>query len=128
MYLINALYNYIIYKCNLSFILDKCTINECSINNGGCSQLCVDTYDSYYCSCRKGYYTPPPNIAEQCPGSCTNFYPDLIFVIDSSGSIRDTNPLDRSYDNWNLTLEFMVNLIDQLEISNDKFVKFLIFL
>lgn len=91
-------------------------------NNGGCSQLCHDTYDSYYCSCRKGFYTPQPNIEDICPDACTNFYSDLVFVVDSSGSIRDTNPLDKSYDNWNLTLEFMVKLIDQLDIAQDKLV------
>ena len=32
---------------------------------------------------------------------------DLCIVIDSSGSIRDNNPDDGSYDNWKLTLEFV---------------------
>ncbi|XP_023223879.1 dorsal-ventral patterning protein tolloid-like [Centruroides sculpturatus] len=30
-------------------------INECeSVDNGGCSDLCVNTIGSYYCECRKG--------------------------------------------------------------------------
>ena len=32
---------------------------------------------------------------------------DLCVVIDSSGSIRDNNPSDGSYDNWELTLAFV---------------------
>ena len=30
-------------------------INECLEDNGGCEQLCIDTYDSYYCGCNHGY-------------------------------------------------------------------------
>ena len=63
-----------------------------------------------------------PRIMEECPGSCVNFYADLIFVIDSSGSIRDKNPKDKSYDNWNFTLGFINNLVDQLDIAHDKLV------
>ena len=32
---------------------------------------------------------------------------DLCIVIDSSGSIRDNNPPDNSYDNWRLLLDFV---------------------
>ena len=30
-------------------------INECSTNNGGCSQVCVNRLGSYQCRCRDGY-------------------------------------------------------------------------
>lgn len=33
----------------------KCNVNECDINNGGCSHFCVDTATSYYCSCKTGF-------------------------------------------------------------------------
>ena len=36
---------------------------------------------------------------------------DLCVVIDSSGSIRDNNPPDGSYDNWELLLEFVEQVI-----------------
>ena len=32
---------------------------------------------------------------------------DMCIVIDSSGSIRDSNPDDDSYDNWEFVLEFV---------------------
>ena len=41
-----------------------------------------------------------------------------MFVLDSSGSIRDNNPPDRSYDNWDLLLNFVVGVIDRLTISS----------
>lgn len=34
---------------------DKCGKNECHVNNGGCSQTCVDTPAGFYCDCRDGY-------------------------------------------------------------------------
>lgn len=34
---------------------EKCDINECAVNNGNCSQICVDTPASYYCDCKPGY-------------------------------------------------------------------------
>ncbi|KAG1671510.1 Low-density lipoprotein receptor-related protein 8 [Nymphon striatum] len=30
-------------------------MNECRTNNGGCSQLCVDTPGGYYCDCKPGF-------------------------------------------------------------------------
>ncbi len=44
---------------------------------------------------------------------------DLCYIIDSSGSIRDNNPADRSYDNWQLQLEFLSRLVDAFVIGPD---------
>ena len=30
-------------------------INECNEENGGCSQICTNTFGSYDCSCEEGY-------------------------------------------------------------------------
>ena len=30
-------------------------INECSLSNGGCAQVCNNTIGSYVCSCNAGY-------------------------------------------------------------------------
>jgi len=42
-----------------------------------------------------------------------------VFVLDSSGSIRDQNPDDNSYDNWNRMLQFVSDIIGQLNIGQD---------
>ncbi len=44
---------------------------------------------------------------------------DLCLIIDSSGSIRDNNPDDRSYDNWILQLEFLSTLVGAFDIGPD---------
>lgn len=41
----------------------------------------------------------------------------MTFIIDGSGSIRDANPADGSYDNWDLLLTFVANVADELPIS-----------
>ena len=33
----------------------KRDVNECLFRNGGCGQLCVNTRNSYYCKCKRGF-------------------------------------------------------------------------
>ena len=42
---------------------------------------------------------------------------DLCFIIDSSGSIRDSNP--PGVDNWQLQLNFLATLVDAFQIGQD---------
>lgn len=35
--------------------VDKCGVNECETNNGGCSQLCFDMPIGFHCGCKSGY-------------------------------------------------------------------------
>ncbi len=42
---------------------------------------------------------------------------DICIVVDSSGSIRDANPPDNRYDNWNLILQFVTGIISAFPIS-----------
>ena len=30
-------------------------INECTINNGGCEQICINDVGTYHCKCNHGY-------------------------------------------------------------------------
>ena len=39
-------------------------------------------------------------------------------MLDSSGSIRDANPDDGSYDNFELMLEFVIDIIQRLDIGD----------
>ena len=41
---------------------------------------------------------------------------DVVFLLDASGSVRDNNPIDHSYDNWNLMLSFVVDLTKSLDV------------
>ena len=42
---------------------------------------------------------------------------DLLLVIDSSGSIRDNNPADGSFDNWQLVKDFLRDLIATFDVG-----------
>ena len=44
---------------------------------------------------------------------------DIAFLVDCSGSIRDTNP-PNGPDNWGLVIEFMVNIVMGLTIGPDQ--------
>ena len=52
-----------------SLSIDFLGVNECENNNGGCEQLCIDTYDGYCCMCRKGYKLIP--LPTDCKGMDT---------------------------------------------------------
>jgi len=52
-------------------------VNECLFDNGLCSQVCVDTYDSYYCTCRQGYRLN--QTMSYCPGMYIELY-DLLRI------------------------------------------------
>jgi very low-density lipoprotein receptor len=56
--------------------VDKCGRDECKLNNGGCSQKCVDTQAGFYCDCESGYQLVNNKTCEdinECdiPGSCS---------------------------------------------------------
>lgn len=45
---------------------------------------------------------------------------DVVFVVDGSGSIRDANPTDNSYDNWSLLLDFVSGIVQGLPFENGR--------
>ena len=50
---------------------------------------------------------------------CEDYLVDLVFVVDSSASIRNSNPPDGSYDNWQAVLEFVHYIAMNLNIGED---------
>ncbi len=62
--------------------------------------------------------------SQDCPSSvavvpCEEIL-DICLILDSSGSIRDNNPRDGAYDNWNLVRQFVADLMDYFHIGRDR--------
>ena len=47
-------------------------MNECSVRNGGCQQICINTAGSYHCSCRNGYSLRADK--KSCAGKINDFF------------------------------------------------------
>ncbi|XP_034951000.1 very low-density lipoprotein receptor isoform X2 [Chelonus insularis] len=57
---------------------ERCGVNECLKNNGGCTQICVDMPIGYRCDCRPGYRLIDNRTCDdvdEClePGSCSQY-------------------------------------------------------
>ena len=56
---------------------------------------------------------------EETPSQdCSSSVADIVFVVDSSGSIRNSNVAGEP-DNWGLLLDFVNNMIDRFPMSSD---------
>ncbi|CAH1783538.1 unnamed protein product [Owenia fusiformis] len=78
--------------------VDECESGPCQ--NGG---VCIDNLNSYTCECPQGYS------GVNCERQCTQNV-DLIFAIDSSGSIFENN--------FKLLKQFVMSVIQDLPVSN----------
>ena len=47
---------------------------------------------------------------------CTDTIADIVFVVDCSGFVRDANPSDGSYVNWEPVTSFIHQLIDHFDV------------
>lgn len=91
--------------------VDKCGRDECKLNNGGCSQLCVDARAGFYCDCRPGFQLVDNRTCEdinECdiPGSCSQICTNergTFKVSDVPFSIRN------KFSSRNHTREFQLN-------------------
>ncbi|XP_046473466.1 very low-density lipoprotein receptor isoform X2 [Neodiprion pinetum] len=83
--------------------LDLCKKNECLVNNGGCSQICVDLPIGFRCECRNGYRlinNQTCDDVDEClePGSCSQFCKNEKGTFKCScdaGYLRDPRDLTR---------------------------------
>ena len=46
----------LLLKSFTSDVISCIDVNECSVLNGDCSQLCTNTIGSYFCTCISGYF------------------------------------------------------------------------
>jgi len=73
-------------------------VNECEINNGGCSHFCENTIGSFVCSCPDDF-------------DCNKEKLDLVFILDSSSSVKE--------DNFGLMRTFVNYVGGDLDISQE---------
>uniref|UniRef100_A0A336M2Z5 CSON011141 protein n=1 Tax=Culicoides sonorensis TaxID=179676 RepID=A0A336M2Z5_CULSO len=75
---------------------DECEdFDECSVNNGGCKDICTNTDGSFYCSCQSGYIFGPDN--KTCV--VNNITSDITcppLIPPKHGYLECSRPLDES--------------------------------
>ena len=67
------------YLLTIMFIVTD--INECSVNNGGCSGVCRDFPGGYLCECAAGYHHPPDQAG--CVGMYIYTYTYTLYILYS---------------------------------------------
>ncbi|ESO10937.1 hypothetical protein HELRODRAFT_167450 [Helobdella robusta] len=92
------------------------------MNNGLCSQACVDTYDSYYCTCDPGFdleFIAMSTQQANCPRSAqlSTIASDVVFIVDSSYNVCLSSVTCSLYTR---ELQFVNRIIDSLNVNNNQ--------
>ena len=60
------------YTCICLHMLSSSDTNECSFENGGCFEICINTEGSFYCGCNGGLVLDDDGAT--CIGMYTNIF------------------------------------------------------
>ena len=95
-------------------------INECAINNGGCSQVCLNTEGSFSCDCYPGYELGPNN--HTCNGRCTRFtkvliyngYYILVMILHTENTKKSSQKICMCIINYIVQVTYYITFINDL--------------
>ncbi|XP_069032474.1 cartilage matrix protein [Embiotoca jacksoni] len=89
---------------------DTHTVSDlCATGDHDCKQVCISSPGSYKCACKDGFTLMDDG--RSC-SACSNSATDVVFLIDSSKSVRP--------ENFELVKKWINQIVDKLDVSDAK--------
>ncbi|XP_065147112.1 cartilage matrix protein-like [Paramisgurnus dabryanus] len=102
--------NSLIEKLKKKFQTILCVMARdlCEIGKHDCEHICISTHGSYHCACKEGHRLMDDG--KSCT-ACSNAALDVVFLIDSSKSVRP--------ENFELVKKWINQIVDKLDVSEN---------